>query len=168
MKVRVKVEGLKEVQKALEELPRATQKNVMKRVLMERAKPIAAMAESMVPVDQGTLKKSIKVFARSGSEGKKAFAKAMRGGASRKQAGQAARTANSAAATQQVVYVSTTRQLPHAHMQEFGTSKMAPNPYMRPAWDKHEPDMLKGLADDLWSEIRKAAARRAKKAARSK
>lgn len=166
MKIRVKVDGLKEIQRAMEELPRATQKNVMKRVLMARAKPIAAMADNLVPVDRGVLQRSIKVFARSGSQGKAAFAKAMRSGATRKQAGQAARDANSAASTQQVVYVSTTKKLPHAHMQEFGTEKMAPNPFMRPAWDKHEPELLKGLAGDMWAEIKKAVARRARKAAK--
>jgi hypothetical protein len=37
---------------------------------------------------------------------------------------------------------------------------------MRPAWDSGKDALLEGIADDLWAEISKAAARQAKKAAR--
>ena len=40
----------------------------------------------------------------------------------------------------------------YATFQEFGTSKMAPNPFMGPAVDRHAPELYKeieGLADDI-------------------
>ena len=40
----------------------------------------------------------------------------------------------------------------YATFQEFGTSKMAPNPFIGPAVDRHGPELYKeieGLADDI-------------------
>jgi hypothetical protein len=80
MKVIVKVEGLREIKDALDELPKATAKNIMLRVLQARAEPIADAVRQLVPVDQGALKRSIRVLARKtgGDAGKAAFAEAMR------------------------------------------------------------------------------------------
>ena len=64
MTIRMKIEGLKQVQVALRELPDATAKSVIRRVLRRRAKPIAEAARSRVPVDEGDLKDSIGVSAR--------------------------------------------------------------------------------------------------------
>src|SRR5262245_20653798 len=64
MKVTVKVEGLREIKDALNELPKATAKNVMLRVLKTWAEPIADAARQLAPVDKGDLKRSIRVLAR--------------------------------------------------------------------------------------------------------
>ena len=40
--------------------------------------------------------------------------------------------------------------------QEFGTSRMAPNPFIGPAVDRHAPELFKeveGLADDIAKEL---------------
>ena len=55
---------------------------------------------------------------------------------------------------------------PQGIWQEFGTVNQPPQPFMRPAWDGGKDALLDGIADDLWAEISKAAARQAKKAAR--
>lgn len=57
-------------------------------------------------------------------------------------------------------------QLPHAHLIEFGSAKNAPQPYLRPAWDAGKDKLLGDLKEILGTEIEKAAARQAKKAAR--
>jgi len=41
-----------------------------------------------------------------------------------------------------------------------------PHPYMRPAWDRHEPQMLQALADHLWDEVKKTVARHQARARR--
>jgi len=64
MVITVKVEGLQEIQEALRRLPDATAKNVMKRVLLARAQPVAEAARNLVPVFEGHLKNSIGVSTR--------------------------------------------------------------------------------------------------------
>lgn len=61
MSIKFKIDGLKEIQVALRQLPDATAKNVMRRILRKRAKPIADRAKSLAPVDDGELKDSIAV-----------------------------------------------------------------------------------------------------------
>jgi hypothetical protein len=53
MTITFNVEGLKELQHALQELPKATGKNVLQRTLMKAAKPIEAAAQARVPVATG-------------------------------------------------------------------------------------------------------------------
>lgn len=53
-------------------------------------------------------------------------------------------------------------------MQEFGTDKMAANPYMRPAMDAELPRAPQRIGEALWPIIEKTAARLARKAARAK
>lgn len=55
MSITVKIEGLSELKAALEELPKATTKSVMRKVLIARAKPIAEAAKALAPVRQGAL-----------------------------------------------------------------------------------------------------------------
>lgn len=143
---RVKIEGLKEVQAALHELPKATAKNVMRRVLKERGKPIADAAQSRVPVDQGDLKRSIVVSTKL----------------TRRQRGKHKKFGPNDVE----VFVGPGAH-PQAHMQEFGTSKEPAQPYMRPAWDQERMNVLEGIREDLWAEIEKAVARRARKAAKA-
>lgn len=44
----------------------------------------------------------------------------------------------------------------YAAFQEFGTSKMAPNPYMGPAFQRHAPELVREVekvADDVAKEL---------------
>ena len=44
----------------------------------------------------------------------------------------------------------------YAHFQEYGTSDMAPNPFMGPAVDKWGPELVReveGIADDVAKEL---------------
>lgn len=60
----VKVNGLKELGKLLGELPEKLQRNVMRGALRAGAAPILREAKALVPVDQGDLKKSLRVSSR--------------------------------------------------------------------------------------------------------
>lgn len=169
---RVKVEGLKELEEALKELPKATGKNVIKRALTNAAKPFVEQAKAMAPVRLGYLKRSIttsKVVMTSGSAGKKAFAEALAKGASRREAGAAAHAANAEASgnvTSGLIVIGPGRH-PQALFQEFGTAHHAPHPYMRPTWEENKMPAIETIREELWSEIKKAADRLAKKALRN-
>jgi HK97 gp10 family phage protein len=144
MKVRVQVEGLSEMKDAFLELPKATGKNVIKRILTKLAQPIARDAESRAPVKTGHLKTGITVGTKL----------------SRRQASLAKDTKSYTE-----VYAGAGTH-PQATLQEFGTSKDKPQPFMRPAWDSAKGSLLSSLAEDLWDEISKAADRIARKTAR--
>lgn len=135
----VRVEGLREIDQALGQLPKATGKNVLRRVGRARLEPMADVARNKVPVDNSDLKDSIAVSTKNPKRHRKQSTVEVHMGPGRH---------------------------PQAHLQEFGTQHHGPQPYMRPAWDGGKGDLLTGLADDLWSEIDKAAKRIARKAAR--
>lgn len=146
MSIKVKVTGLREVEKALANLPKATAKNVVRRVLKTRAQPIAEAARNLAPVDEGDLQKSITVGTK--------LSKAQRGKHRKRTPGT-------------VEMFIGAGPNPQAHLQEFGTKDMPPQPFMRPAWDGGKETLLAGIKDDLWTEIEKAVGRLAKKAAKA-
>lgn len=145
MKFTVKVDGLKEIQAALHKLPKATAKNIMRRILRGRAKPIADMAQQLAPVDTGYLKQTVAVSSK--------LARSVR------------RKRQKLSENSVEIFIGPSAA-PRAHMQEFGTFKEPPQPYMRPAWDKYQDTILEDIGKDLWAEIEKAAGRIARKAAK--
>lgn len=146
MTIKVTVEGLEGVMDALRDLPNATAKNVMKRVLLKRAEPIAEAARRLVPVDQGHLKNSIHVATKL----------------TRRQRGRRRKVHRDDVE----VFVGPGTD-PAAHLQEFGSSHHDAQPFMRPAWDQTKDEFLAGVGADMWAEIEKAAARLAKKSAKA-
>lgn len=143
---RIRIDGLSETLEALRELPKATARNVVVRVLKKRGQPIADKARRLAPVESGKLRSSVGVSTKL----------------TRRQ-----RSLHTKAGPQDVeVFVGAGPQ-PQAHMQEFGTFKDRPQPFMRPAWDDNKGELIDGIAKDLWDEIAKAAARLARKAARA-
>lgn len=145
----VKVEGLKAVEAALGDLPKATGKNVLRRVALARLEPMAEEARRRAPEEDSDLKDSIAVSTKSSRYAK---------WKSRKQ--------NTVEAYMGPGGEGSGHAPPQGSLQEFGTSRHAAQPFMRPAWDGGKADLLDGIADDLWSEINKASARLEKKAAR--
>ena len=144
-KTGVRIEGLAEVQTALRELPNATAKNIMRRILKKRGEPIADAARQKVPVDKGHLKNSITVATKLVKSQRRKHKKPDKDDVE--------------------VYVGPGAD-PAAHLQEFGTVNHPPQPFMRPAWDGEKDKVLENLREDMWTEIKKAAARRAKKLAK--
>lgn len=162
------IEGLKELDAALAELGKATARNVMMRALTKSAEPVRDAAISYAPRDTGNLAESIQISAKSTARaGKKAFADAMKKGGSIGDAQAAARAANKGAKGKDTfaqVFVGPTAGGRHGYFNEFGTEKMAAQPFMRPAFHVGAPKALESLKDDLAAEIEKARARAAKKA----
>ena len=144
MSVTVKIEGLSELKAAFEQLPKATGKSVMRKVLMGRAKSIATAAKALVAVESGELRDSITASTRL----------------SKHQRREAEETASYVE-----VYVGA-GPLPHAHLVEFGSVNNQPQPYLRPAWDSAKGALLDNFKEDLWSEMEKAVGKLAQNAAK--
>jgi HK97 gp10 family phage protein len=143
---RVKVEGLREIKDALHQLPKATAKNVMRRVLREKAQPIADTAMQLAPVLSGDLKQSVAVSTKLSRRAKR---------------GRAKLSPNAVE-----VFIGPFGA-PRSIMQEFGNILHAPQPFMRPAWDQHQDGLLEGIGEAMWAEIEKSATRIARKAAKA-
>lgn len=164
MKEVVRMSGFRELDKALGELPKATARNVLKRTLVKAAQPTVDEARRVVPVDKGDLRDSIAASAKLKNRvGNTEYAAAMRAGLGRGAALSAMRDARRAAGGGSFaeLYVGP-GPLPHAHMVEFGTVKMAARPYLRPAWEATKRQALSIIRTELGQEIIKAARRLAK------
>ena len=170
IKTSIKVEGLKELEDALLELPKSVQGNVLKRAAVAAAADFADHASRLAPKDTGELKTEIKVAKpKIINPGTAAFASAMKEGASRAEAAAAARAANRAAGGKGravITSVGPTRAAFYGLFQEFGTAHHAAQPYMRPAWDALKHSMLDTMIDVLRTKIAEAAARAARRTAR--
>lgn len=140
----VKIEGLRELEKALSELPKATARNTLRRVLKARAEPVRDVWKGKVPVETGHYRESIIVGTRLTS----------------RQAREAKREGKDFAE----IHIGTSD--PAGQQQEFGNINHPAQPSGRPAWDETQDRVLAGIADDLGAEIEKSRARLARKAAR--
>jgi hypothetical protein len=147
MKPTISIEGLKDVNAALGALPRATGKAALVRVGKRRLQPMADEAKRLAPVDKGDLRDSIEVSTRHGTTSQR-------------------RAALVDKAAVEIAMGPTAEGYPEAVPQEFGFYDEPGTPYMRPAWDRGANKLLVGIAQDLGSEVAKAAKRHARKLAR--
>jgi HK97 gp10 family phage protein len=165
--VTVKIEGLKELATALKQLPKATSRNVQRRVLLKRAEPLVATAKALAPVRTARLRDSIIATTKRPKGRKSAAAQAFG-----KKRGMGGTVAEARAASKEAgeslieVFVGPGR-VRQAIAQEFGWAFggvfHAPHPYMRQAWDQHKASILAGIGKDMADEIERAANRLAKK-----
>jgi HK97 gp10 family phage protein len=154
------VEGLRDLEKALAELPKATGRNVLRRVLLKRAQPIADAANALAPRDTGRLARAGAVSTRLSRR---------QAGLQRKEIGGGPRMTDGGFRSdpkQDVTVYAGYPSSPKSIVQEFGSIDQSPQPFMRPAWDGEKRAALDGIGKDLWAEIDKAAKRLARKAAR--
>lgn len=140
------VEGLRELDAALGDLPKATAKNTMRRVLLKGGEPIVDAAKRLAPELSGDLKTSLDVSTKLSARQKRE---------NRRNPSQSYVEAYAGAGA-----------LPQAHLREFGADHHAPDPFMRPAWDSTQDEVLDGIKADLTAEIEKTRARLARKQAR--
>jgi HK97 gp10 family phage protein len=138
-----KIEGLKELDEALSEFPRATAKAIGRRVLKEAGEPIARTACQLAPKDKWHLHEGIGVGTKL----------------TKRQAALHEKFSRDAVE----VHVGAGGH-PQAHLREFGGDGNAPQPFMRPAWDSQKDMALTIVVNGLKVEIEKAAARARRKA----
>lgn len=153
-RVTVKVSGLRELDRALGQLPKSTGKAVLRRVLKKAGQPMADDMRAKAPDDPETggndLRSSIGVGTKLSKRQAKLHRKMFK---------------NDKASAE--VFVGAGK-VAHAHLQEFGTAHHGAQPFARPAWDAGKMQALETIKTDLWSEIDKAAIRLAKKAAKGR
>jgi HK97 gp10 family phage protein len=154
----VKLEGFKELEKALAELPKATGKNVLRRIAKAALESMADAAAAKAPADQGPLSFSISVSEKRTRRAKGGGARLV-GGKWRSAASEGIEVAMGPAAGLGTLYYAT-------HV-EFGTVDAPAQPYMRPAWDAGAEKALDFVKDNLGNEVAKAAARVTKKRAKA-
>lgn len=138
-----KIEGLAELDEALTELPKATARNVLKRVLTEQGQPIKDDGERMAPRDKRGLKASYTVTTKLSRRQK---------GLNRKE-------------SDVEVYIGPGPAAKSVQT-EFGNAHQAAHPHLRPAFDGNVMKVLSGIKTSLENEIEKARQRLAKKAAK--
>jgi HK97 gp10 family phage protein len=143
-----RVEGLKEIEAALAELPKAVGKRVLRNTLRKAAQPIADKAASLAPVDEGALKRSIGVGTRL----------------TKRQAGLHRKMFRDDRAS--VEMFAGAGGLPQATLREFGGDDNPPVGFMRASWDSGKMGALETMKTELATAIVKAARTQARKAAR--
>lgn len=164
MSISVSVAGFRELEAALAELPKATARNVLRRTLIKAGQPIADEASRLAPVDTGKLAGRIVVSAKIKNKvGNAEYSAALRAELGKQAAVSALRQARRDAKGQgsfAEMFVGPARGvLRYAHLVEFGTVKMPPQSFMRPAWDAKKRDALDIIRRELGTEIIMAARR---------
>lgn len=149
----LKLQGFKEMDLVLRELGFVTAKRVGQRAMTKALKPTADAANGMLPkgmppvvINKKLNKSQAREFRAEDSE------------------------------NLQTTFVGSPS--PRAHLEEFGTGLrqhrsgkstgiMRARPFMRPAWDQTKDQVLKELGAQLRTEIEKAVARKARRAAKA-
>lgn len=151
MKTKVEVSGLRELDAALHQLPRAAAKSTLRRVGKRALTPMAEQARSKAPDDPVTpapdLHRSIAI-------------------SSRQKSGRQIARLKEGKSSVNVFMGPTPDGYPQAMPQEFGSIHHPAQPFMRPAWDANKVRALEIVKSDLGKEIDKTAKRLAKRAAR--
>lgn len=140
-----RIDGLKELDRALGELPKATGRNVLRRVLKHVAQPVKEAMEAGAPRLTGFTSKSIAVGPKLNPAQRR---------------DQKAETKSSSE-----IHIGSKRGSA-AVFEEFGTIKQPASPYMRPAWNATQAKVISDIGGQLAMEISKAATRVARKKAR--
>lgn len=144
MKTSLKLEGLKELEVALSELPRATAKNVLRRTLIN-AGQVMADAESR--------------FAPRGPTKRLSQSPVVTLKLTKRQRGKHVKVSPIE------VFVGPTPH-PKSVQTEFGNAHQAAQPHLRPAFDATKTKVAQSIRAELADQIDKAAQRMARKAAR--
>ncbi len=148
MSVTVKLEGLEDTLRNMEDLSKATGRNAMRRALLAAGEPVADLASRLAPEARGILAFSIVVSTqltrrhKSEQRNRESEVEVYVGPAG----GQGA--------------------LYYASHQEFGTVVSPAQPYMRPAWEATKGQSLAMIIRGVKDQVGQAQARAARRAAR--
>ena len=147
--MRVRVQGLRELDAALMELTKAGARGVLRRAGLAALQPVADAAQAAAPRLSGALQLSVGVGTKL----------------TRRQAGLHRKMVRDDKASVEVF--AGAGGLAQATQMEFGNFKDAAQPYLRPAWDAGRMQVIENLKRHLGAEIDKAAVRAARKAMRA-
>lgn len=151
MTTTVKLEGFDELERALvNDLPKATARTVLIRTAMKATDRLRNRMAELAPKDDGTLAQSVQ------TQRVKA----------RRQPGETRYAASNGVEVWTGPGPRGKINRSNANWQEFGTVRMAPNSYVRPALDTEGMGVIGDARDILATEIGKAKDRIARKLAR--
>lgn len=158
--MKVKLDGFRELEKALAEVPKATGKSVLRRVGKGALEPMAQQAVGNAPIDEGDLRASIAVSEKRTPRARTRTARQLIGGKWRSGPTTSIDIAMGPAGGRGALH--------YATFVEFGTVDTAAHPFMRPAWEAGKMRALDYVKSNLKTEIDKAAARHARKLAKQR
>ena len=122
----MKIEGLRELGNALKELDGRVQKRIARSATAAGARVIANDAKQRVPVDKGTVKKNLRTAnLKPNQRGLQETAVGVR------------------------VKGKTDTSAFHWRFLEFGTAKMAPKPFLRPAFEAKKGEAAQRIKEQL-------------------
>lgn len=150
----IKVEGLRELERALSELPKVTARATLRRTGLKALAPFVVSVKAKAPIDadpRNTPKRPPGMLRDSYVAGTKLTKRQ-------------ARFAKKEGKSFVEVYAGTSD--PAGVQTEFGNIHQAAQPHVRPAWDETKDEALAIVKIELGDEIAKSAARLAKKAGR--
>ena len=136
MKTTMRVEGLKELERAMMSLEGSVNKGIARRVLLKRGEVFAKAYRVRVRTDEYELYESIGVGTQLTTRQRQLHQK-----------------------QSDVEVFAGAGGLVQAITEEFGTEDQAAHPAARPAWEITKIPMVQGIADDLALEIDKVAKR---------
>lgn len=154
--IKLDIKGLRELDRALEKLPDALKKSAETAVLRAGAAPIRKSAKSFAAKskDTGLLGKSIGLSVKTTGGQKSA-----RVGPRKGMRQEVTRTDERTGKT----YKEMADPNNYSHLVEYGTSHSAAKPFIRPAIDASQGEVLEAMAGGLDRHLTRAAARLAKK-----
>lgn len=164
--MRVEVEGLSDLQAALRDLgePKVI-KRVLRTILRKAGKPMLEKARAGVPVDQGDLKRSVKMAAAKGEKADAPQFGVVIGIDANEQPAQIItrkRGSRGRGGTYRDPGVAGTGPIT-----EFGTPSQPAQPFMRPAFDTEGEATIRRFGELAGPEIERAAARIARRRGQS-
>jgi len=127
------VAGLKELNKALQQLPDKLQDKAIKNAMAAGARVIRKEAKRLVPVETGTLQESIVVSRTVQQKGRR---RTIKGGV--------------------VVGIKDEARF-YAHLIEYGSSNSSAHPFLRPALDNQSRAAINKIGPKIGSEVEKQA-----------
>ena len=151
----VKVDGIKELRRALDRLPKELQHASESNALREGMKPVLKTARGIAPVQDGLLKKAIGLTVRKGKNGVTARVGARTGFKGRSLGFKMVkRGKNKGKMTERFQDPSK-----YSHLVEFGTSHSAAKPFIRPAVESNTSAISDGIAKGYEKGLEKAIAK---------
>lgn len=154
MRPTIKLEGFRELDAALNEFPKATARNILKRTALAAIQPMAEDMARRAPVQRGGNEDLTKSIIASDKLGKRQSRQTKKMTTVEVYAGPAGAGGKGAP--------------PQGVQQEFGNENHGPQPFARPTWDAGHGALLDRTKNGLAEQIEAARQRAARKALRAK